>query len=149
MTSSSRRRSAAASLDLSAAGTATLNSGSTVTIYGDITTCDVAQSSTSGFAPGYARRKGGNLGVWYWLNNTVGNTNSAYLASDGGTEATGGGGKGTCSSMLPTHSTDTIVFDNTDPDIIEFTTYTATLSAISVFTSPLPDDATLTEFVDR
>jgi hypothetical protein len=113
----------AAAFDLSAAGTATLTSGSTVSVYGDITSCANSQPSTKGFAPDYARRKGGNLGVWYWLDNSATNSNSVALPAGGGSEmASTGGGASNCTAMVPTHSSDTILFDDTTPAISAFTT---------------------------
>lgn len=132
----------AAAFDLAAAGTATLTSGSTVTVYGDLTTCAVSQGATKGFAPAYVRRTAGDLGAWYWLNNATGNANSSYLAAAGGAATQGGGGKGGCLTLAPTHSTDTIVFDDTAPEIADFTSTTGggtTTLIVTLDTSSVTD----------
>ncbi len=106
----------------------TVASGTSYTVYGDVTACDVAQgASVNGFSPGWGRRSadgGLGYGIFYWLAGSATTTNSKYYDTS---EKTGGGGKGFCINHVNTgwspyfHGYDTIVYDTVAPLITTFT----------------------------
>lgn len=118
---------AVAAFDLTAANTYSPTQGGVTIVYGEVTRCGAAQSTTAGFAPAYARRLAASaanntIGAYYWLNNTVGNAYSVYLATAGGTELAGGGGKGSCLAPISAASSAGIVYDSVAPVITDLTT---------------------------
>ena len=120
--------------DLLNNGQSTAASGTSITVYGDITKCD--GSLTSGDNPGtwgwssvndYVRRNtAGTLGFggFYWIASTA--LNSYNTTANYGTGM--GGGKGLCANHVDTawspyfHSYDTITYDSVAPTIATFST---------------------------
>ena len=103
----------------------TVASGTSYTVYGDITTCDISQGTTNGFSGDWARRTSSatDPGGFYWLALGTSSTYSKYYDT---AERSGGGGKGYCSNITNTgwspyyHGFDRIIYDAVDPVIGTF-----------------------------
>ena len=139
---------AAASFDLSAAGTYTVSSGAELEVFGDITRCAVKQGTSKGFAPAYVARDiksaaNGTNGIYYWLKNKVGNPYSIRLANEYAAEVRGGGGKGGCSALTAPAPSDTIIYDSSAPVITDLKTiegfYGAETAVVDLDTSKVTD----------
>ena len=108
--------------DLAAGGATTPTSGSTLTVYGDITQCDISQGTTAGFAPDYyvTHSSTSGAGAFYWLALGASNAGSKRR-TDGGSWVQGGGGKGYCFNFVDPRRSDTIIYDTAIPSITALT----------------------------